>query len=176
VTVEVIGRLKVEFVRRLGHDWADLADLVGIQRHERDRFVRGDEARAIWEWLDEHGRLPELAGVLGQLGRDDLANEIGHQLDVAAVAVAVAVPLAAPISERPRARWTLDTDPELATHWLTRARGADPDAAGTAWNFSGREVAVARIAAFLPSQSRVSQPVGGHVLRGYPGQATAAGR
>lgn len=68
------GAVKLEVVRRLHYDWQDLADLFGVPWFERARFGRGDEPRALWEWLEVRGRLPELADALHQIGREDLAD------------------------------------------------------------------------------------------------------
>jgi nucleoside phosphorylase len=68
------GATKLEVIRRLHYDWQDLADLFGVPPFERARFGRGDEPRALWEWLEIRGRLPELADALDELGRTDLAD------------------------------------------------------------------------------------------------------
>ena len=68
------GATKLEVIRRLHYDWQDLADLFGVPPFERARFGRGDEPRALWEWLEIRGRLPELADALDDLGRTDLAD------------------------------------------------------------------------------------------------------
>lgn len=68
------GAVKVTFGRRLGHDWQDLADIVGIPDFDRPRFPRGEEARAVWEWLAARNRLGELPPALEAVGRADLAE------------------------------------------------------------------------------------------------------
>jgi nucleoside phosphorylase len=68
------GAAKVAFSRRLGHDWQDLADVVGIPGFDRPRFARGEEARAVWEWLEVRNRLGELPAALAGIGRADLAE------------------------------------------------------------------------------------------------------
>jgi nucleoside phosphorylase len=68
------GATKREVVNRLHYDWQDLADLFGVPPFERARFGRGDEPRALWEWLEVRERLPELADALDQIGRADLAD------------------------------------------------------------------------------------------------------
>lgn len=65
---------KLEFCRRLGSGWVDLADAVGVGVYERDRFIRGDEARAVWEWLERRGRLGDLPDALDQIDRGDLSG------------------------------------------------------------------------------------------------------
>lgn len=69
-----LGGAKVEFTRRLLYDWQDLADILGVPGFERARFARGDEARAIWAWLEVRGRLGELPAALDMIGRSDLAD------------------------------------------------------------------------------------------------------
>jgi nucleoside phosphorylase len=68
--------VKLDFVRRLADSWRDLADHVGIPAHETRRFSRGDEAREIWEWLDNRRRLSELPDALDAIGRPDLATTL----------------------------------------------------------------------------------------------------
>ncbi|HEX6739376.1 MAG TPA: hypothetical protein VF310_13950 [Vicinamibacteria bacterium] len=68
------GATKVAFCQRLGADWVELADLVDIPPHERQGFARGNEARAIWEWLERRGRLGILPPALRALGRLDLVD------------------------------------------------------------------------------------------------------
>jgi len=67
------GAARVEFNRRLGADWQDLADILDIRTHERMRFPHGDEPRYIWEWLEVRGQLNLLHTALINIGRDDLA-------------------------------------------------------------------------------------------------------
>jgi hypothetical protein len=62
-----------EFARRLGESWKDLADHLGVRPDEVRRFPRGDEPRAIWEWLTDRRRLRGLPDALDAIGRDDLA-------------------------------------------------------------------------------------------------------
>jgi hypothetical protein len=74
------GRTKLKFCRRLGANWEELADLAGIRSDERQGFPRGREARAIWDWLDQQGRLDDLPPMLHELGRDDLADLLADDL------------------------------------------------------------------------------------------------
>jgi len=67
-----LGEVKIEVCRLLGDDWAELADYVGIQPHEKARFARGNEARGIWEWLEVRRCLPDLPEALAAIGRHDL--------------------------------------------------------------------------------------------------------
>jgi nucleoside phosphorylase len=73
-TGRIPGDVKLQVVHRLHVDWQDLADLVGVPGFERARFRPGDEPRAVWEWLEIRGRLPELAGALDEMDRADLAD------------------------------------------------------------------------------------------------------
>ena len=66
------GPQKLEFSRRLGASWQDLADLVGIEPFERAAFAKGDEAREIWTWLQNRNRLQELPAWLREIGRPDI--------------------------------------------------------------------------------------------------------
>lgn len=66
------GRKKIEFCRRLIQGWRDLADLVEIPGHDIATFQQGNEARSIWEWLEQRGRLQDLSDGLQGIGRADL--------------------------------------------------------------------------------------------------------
>ncbi|ETW99008.1 MAG: hypothetical protein ETSY1_16605 [Candidatus Entotheonella factor] len=66
--------MKLEFCRRLGNSWRDLADVIPIPHHEQRRFERGFEPRAIWDWLQDRQRLSELPETLRRIGRDDLVD------------------------------------------------------------------------------------------------------
>jgi hypothetical protein len=72
------GEIKIDLCRRLGSDWHDLADYFDIQPYERDRFTRGREPQAVWEWLESHGQLSELGQGLAFIGRHDLL-EVLHR-------------------------------------------------------------------------------------------------
>ena len=66
------GSAKLAFCQRLGDNWRELADILGIPTHEQARFIQGDEGRGIWTWLynrDELGRLPQ---ALAAINRSDL--------------------------------------------------------------------------------------------------------
>ena len=69
----VPGRIKVEVCRRLHYDWPDVADVVGVPAFEQHRFRPGNEPRALWEWLEDRGRLGEIGAALDTIGRADLA-------------------------------------------------------------------------------------------------------
>jgi hypothetical protein len=68
------GKIKIEICRRLVRDWRDLADYFEIQPYDRSRFTHGSEPQGVWEWLEDHNRLAELAQGLAAIGRDDLAE------------------------------------------------------------------------------------------------------
>jgi hypothetical protein len=68
------GRIKLEFVRRLGHDWTDLADVLDVPAFASARFRPGDEPRGLWEWIEIRGGLQELPDRLDEIGRADLAQ------------------------------------------------------------------------------------------------------
>jgi hypothetical protein len=68
------GKTKIAFCNRLGEDWKLLADYLEITPAEQSRFTAGDEARNIWVWLDNRGRLAELPGILSEISRLDLAQ------------------------------------------------------------------------------------------------------
>lgn len=64
---------RLELCARLAESWCDLADYLGIRPHEQNRFSPGSQARAIWNWLADRGRLGDLPAALAAIGRDDLA-------------------------------------------------------------------------------------------------------
>jgi Bacterial Death-like domain 3 len=67
-------RIKSEFCWRIGENWQDLADLLGVPLRDKERFPPGNEPRALWEWLERRRSLAALPGALRELGRDDLAD------------------------------------------------------------------------------------------------------
>ena len=70
----------LEFDRRLGHDWRDLATTIGIPFHVQNRFPQGDEAAAIRRWLEQTARLSDLPAALGTIGRGDLVAPVESAL------------------------------------------------------------------------------------------------
>ncbi|MCG5446166.1 hypothetical protein NIE79_004734 [Micromonospora sp. NIE79] len=76
-------RFKLEFVRRLGPDWEDLADLVGIEPHQKARFPVGREAGRLWEWLEARNLLATLPEALRAIRREDLLKLVGRASEVA---------------------------------------------------------------------------------------------
>jgi nucleoside phosphorylase len=71
-TVQVSAKL--HFIQRLHDSWKDLSDSLQIPVHERKQFHQGDEARAIWEWLEARGRLSDLPAALSCIDRGELAR------------------------------------------------------------------------------------------------------
>jgi NB-ARC domain len=67
------GAQKLDFTRRLGDSWRDVADLIGVEPAERSRWQAGYEAGEIWDWLLVRHRLGDLKAVCAQVGRPDLA-------------------------------------------------------------------------------------------------------
>lgn len=74
------AKTRLLFVRRLGPDWRDLADLLGIELHDRDRFPQGHEPRAILEWLQRHNALDQLRAACRALSRSDLVELLDHDV------------------------------------------------------------------------------------------------
>jgi nucleoside phosphorylase len=75
------GLIMVEFCRRLGPTWPDLAAVLGIAAYEIARFRAGDEARSIWQWLDDRRLLAALVPALIALDRRDLADRLNEADD-----------------------------------------------------------------------------------------------
>ncbi|MEI5519155.1 NB-ARC domain-containing protein [Streptomyces brasiliscabiei] len=72
--VKYPGSVRMEFRRRLGNDWEDLADLLEIEPHVSRSFTKGREAGEIWDLLLSRGTLGELPEVLRRINREDLAH------------------------------------------------------------------------------------------------------
>jgi nucleoside phosphorylase len=68
------GEVKVEFCRRIGKGWKELADLFDVSPHEREGFSPGDEPRDLWEWLERRSKLDALPDKLMEIRRSDLAE------------------------------------------------------------------------------------------------------
>ena len=68
------GPVKVQICRRLGNDWHTLADYFEISNGDRGQFQQGLEPQAVWNWLDQHGKLQRLAEGLDSIGRSDLVE------------------------------------------------------------------------------------------------------
>jgi hypothetical protein len=65
---------KIAVCNRLLADWPQLADYLDVPLPDRARFERGREPQGVWEWLEDHDRLAELAPALAAIGRDDLVE------------------------------------------------------------------------------------------------------
>ena len=68
------GKAKIAACDHLGDSWRKLADYFEITPADRARFDRGDEARGIWEWLENRRRLGELPPGLIAAGRNDVVE------------------------------------------------------------------------------------------------------
>lgn len=68
------GKAKIAACDHLGESWRKLADYFEIAPADRARFERGDEARGIWEWLENRRRLGELPRGLIAVGREDVVE------------------------------------------------------------------------------------------------------
>ena len=66
------GKIKLDFCKRLGDSWRELADYFDIPPAQRTRFTAGEEARGIWEWLAERDKLAALPEALTYIDREDL--------------------------------------------------------------------------------------------------------
>jgi hypothetical protein len=53
-------------------------DYLEIPSFDQARFERGDEARALWVWLENRNQLAELMGALADIGRPDLVELLKH--------------------------------------------------------------------------------------------------
>jgi len=82
----------VEFDRRLGPEWADLATALEIPTHVQRRFRPGHEAAAIRDWQDRKGALDALADGLVAIDRADLVPLVREAI-AARPAVEVSEPL-----------------------------------------------------------------------------------
>ncbi|MEU8232102.1 hypothetical protein AB0C12_21165 [Actinoplanes sp. NPDC048967] len=67
---------KREYLKRLGGSWRDLADEVGMPRHEYAGATDGDGPRVVWDWLADRKRLAGLPEALRVIGRGDLVAEL----------------------------------------------------------------------------------------------------
>ena len=68
------GKAKIAACDHLGDSWRKLADYFEIAPADRARFDRGDEARGIWEWLENRRRLGELPQGLIAVGRKEMVE------------------------------------------------------------------------------------------------------
>src|SRR4051812_43700879 len=72
----VVVSVKLEFARRLGGDWTDLAAVLNIPTHRLRTFRSGREAYEIWEYLTDRDLLGALTAALVIIGRQDLAHVV----------------------------------------------------------------------------------------------------
>ena len=70
------GEAKLAFCEKLGPDWKSLADLSEIKPSEQDKFDKGYEAHAIWEWLERKDQLSKLPDLLQEINRAELAETL----------------------------------------------------------------------------------------------------
>jgi hypothetical protein len=68
------GRAKIAVCDHLGASWHQLADYFEITPADQARFSRGDEARGLWEWLENRRRLGELPQGLIAIDRPDVVE------------------------------------------------------------------------------------------------------
>ena len=70
----------IEFDRRLGPEWIDLATFLGIPIHVQDRFPPGREPREIRAWLERADNLAALPDALSSVGRNDLVDIVTNAI------------------------------------------------------------------------------------------------
>ena len=68
------GKAKIAVCDHLGDDWRKLADSFEIPPADRARFEHGDQARGLWEWVENRRRLGELPQGLITIDRQDLVE------------------------------------------------------------------------------------------------------
>jgi TIR domain len=68
------GTIKLEFCKRLGESWPQLALILEIPPSDQDYFSKGREAQHILDWLDRRKWLYKLKGALKAIDRNDLAE------------------------------------------------------------------------------------------------------
>lgn len=68
------GKTKLAFCERLGDEWKKVADFVEIPVSDQDSFASGDQARAIWHWLERREALAKLSDALRYARRPDLVD------------------------------------------------------------------------------------------------------
>lgn len=73
---EFTAAQKLYFVRNLHNSWQDLADMYDLSPYERGRFPNGEEARSIWAWLEVRNKLWSLPGMLREISRGDIADQL----------------------------------------------------------------------------------------------------
>ncbi len=70
------GKQKIEFCKRLGKNWDELADYFDIPDSLQKQYAQGKEAREIWTWLEQQGKLVRLVESLNFIGRQDIVLEV----------------------------------------------------------------------------------------------------
>jgi formylglycine-generating enzyme required for sulfatase activity/energy-coupling factor transporter ATP-binding protein EcfA2 len=72
------GRQKIVFRKQLGEQWQDLADYCEISVPDQEKWIKGEEAREIWGWLEQRNKLNELVEALNYIERQDIVLEVLH--------------------------------------------------------------------------------------------------
>jgi hypothetical protein len=135
---EFSGTQKLEFCRRLGPSWQELADFFAVPPHQKAGFPVGGEARALWEWLELRQRLAELPAALASIQRDDLAAALSQSEPIPAGRICAAdASASAPSAPGPKLRRP-----------VTPGSATMPEAPG-----------VARLVRFFESYAHVDQAV-----------------
>ena len=74
--VNYSGKQKIAFCKRLGDKWQDLADCCDISVPDQKQWMKGEEARGIWEWLEDRKGLDELVKALNEIDRQDIVEDV----------------------------------------------------------------------------------------------------
>ena len=74
--VNYSGKQKIAFCKRLGDKWQDLADYFDIPASLQKQYPPGNEAKEIWEWLEQRNKLDELVEALNYINRQDIVLEV----------------------------------------------------------------------------------------------------
>lgn len=74
------GEARLEFSRRLGTTYRELAMLLDIPHYTQDQFRQGMEANEIWRFMEERKILVSLPEKLHKLGRKNLAELMARAL------------------------------------------------------------------------------------------------
>ncbi len=70
------GKAKIYYCMHLGDSWQYLADYFEIPPDDQSRFPQGEEAPAIWTWLENRQQLAELPEALEFLGRSNIVTAL----------------------------------------------------------------------------------------------------
>ncbi|MCI0666520.1 MAG: TIR domain-containing protein [Methylococcaceae bacterium] len=68
------GKTKLEFCKRLGGSWPELALILDIPASDQACFIKGREAQHILDWLENRKSLYKLPDALAEIGRKDLVK------------------------------------------------------------------------------------------------------